>query len=171
VTDSEKRANDFLNGARLQWSALVELVRTIPPREIEKAAKALASGAGVDHKALYRKMQAINLAMAEKMTNEEIISASQRKILGKYIQTKRAERTEPLVRMSWLVSPELKKEVERGLWNVGLALGTNRSENIWEFVGSQMNQWSEEEIKHSAGMYAQAPSHKDRQANTNTASR
>ena len=151
MTETEKHAQAFVSNSQNGWSDLVALVRDIKPREIHQASKVLAKAAGIGHATLKRKMEAINHAMGLGKTNEEIIAAGQKKIMGAFVANQKGKRTEKLVKMTWLVSPELRDEVERGLWNVGQALRSIRNEDVWQFLASQMNTWSEEEIRHSAG--------------------
>lgn len=152
MTELEQSANGFLLSSKSQWKQLVKIVRETKPRDLDRAARALASGAGVGKPTLLRKMNAINAQMAQGKSDEEIILMGQERVVGALIKAKKAERYEEQVRICWMVSPELKQAITEEFWRIGKVLGIRTQEHLWTYLVSQMCQWTEIELLHSAGM-------------------
>ena len=148
---ADRSANAYVVSKREGFSNLVEIVRETLPKNLAQAARVLAKASHTGAASTLRTMQAINTAMASGKSNEEIVEAGQEKIVGAYIKDKKARREEPLVKLSFLISPDLKEQVIEEFYRVGHILGTPRQEDFLTWLVAEMSSWTEEEILHSAG--------------------
>jgi len=149
--DIEQNANQFVANAKGQWTELVKLARNTTPRNRAQAARSLAEAAGVGKSTLLRKLEALHAAMAAGLEDEELIAKGQRWTLAKFIADKRNGRDDEQVVLKWLVSPENRDAAHENFWRIGKILSFTTSDQLWAFLNSQMEQWSDEEIKHAAG--------------------
>lgn len=148
---ADRSANAYVVSKREGWSNLVEIVRATLPKNLAQAARVLSKASGVGAASTLRAMQAINYGMAMGLTNDQIIEAGQEKIVGAFIKEKKARREEPLVKLSFLISPDLKEQVVEEFYRVGTILGTPRQEDFLTWLVAEMSSWTEAEILHSAG--------------------
>ena len=151
ATELESAATGFVNGSRSQWAELVRIARATLPRNLAQAAKVLAKQAGVGRKGVEVSLKAINRAMAEGLADAQLIEMGREKVIGRYVQGKRSERVDGLVCLTWKIAPELRDDVQREVWRIAQVLGMRTSDQFWEFMLSQMSQWTTDEIRHAAG--------------------
>ena len=151
MADKEQSANLYVRLKRQTFRHLVEVVRETPPKEIPKAAKVLASAAGSGASTVQRVMEAISKAQQDGYSIEQIIELGQSKVMSNYVKERKKRQYEPLVRMSFMVSPQTKAMIEAELVRIGGILKHRRFEQTLEWLGAQMSQWSRLEVQHADG--------------------
>ena len=93
MTNLEASATRFVSQTKGQWAELVRTARKTLPRDRESTARALAEASGIGKSNLVRKIEAIHAAMAEDYSDDAIISMGQKRVLGKFVEAKKRERT------------------------------------------------------------------------------
>jgi hypothetical protein len=151
VSDKAHNANQFISNSRSQWSNLVHLARETPPNQRDNAAVNLARAAGVGKSTLKRKLEAIHMAQAAGLPDEQLIQMGQAAVIGKFVKDKSAARDDEQVVLKWLVSPQIRDDVHRLFWNIGKTLGRKTSEELWDFILGVFLDLGPEEIHHLAG--------------------
>jgi hypothetical protein len=151
MSSIERNAQAFVSNARAQWKELVAVARATSPKNRQQAAAALSQAAGVGKSTLLRKLEAIHAAQQSGTTDERLIELGQARVLATFVKAKREARDDAQVSLRWMVAPELRDGAVEQFYRIGKLLGMTTSNEVWTFMLSQMVQWSDEEILHSAG--------------------
>lgn len=139
-------ANAFVSNAKAQWVSLVKTARSIKPKERDDAARSLSIAAGVGKSTLKRKLEALHMAMNNGLSDEKLIEMGQRAVMAKFIQDKRAARTDEQVVLKWLVAPDIRDHAVANSVRVGRLLGFTTSNQYWAWLNAQIENSSDEEI-------------------------
>lgn len=151
MTELERIGEGFVTNSRSQWAALVGLARKVSPAGRDDLARTLATAAGVGKSTLRRKIEAIHEGMKAGLTDDKLIEMGQSAVMGKFVKDKKAERTEDLVVLKWMVASDLKRAVQEEVWRIAQILGLKTSDEFWSFFHAVMVGWTKEEIEHLAG--------------------
>lgn len=149
---TEESANRFVSSSKGQWSELVRVARSTPPRARTQVARTLAEAAGVGKSTLARKLEALHMAMNSGLTDEELIQRGQRWCLAKFVTDKRNGRQDEQVVLKWMVSPELRDAAIANSVRVAKILHFTTSNEYWSWLNAQVELATDEELKHAAGM-------------------
>ncbi len=149
---TDESANRFVSSAKGQWSELVRVARSTPPRARTQVARTLAEAAGVGKSTLCRKLEALHMAMNSGLTDDELIRRGQRWVMAKFVTDKRNGRQDSQVCLKWLVSPELRDAAVLNSVRVARLLKFTTSNEYWAWLNAQIELATDEELQHSAGM-------------------
>ncbi len=152
MTDLAKCAERFVNGSQTQWSELVEIALALKPGQVQKAAERLGKLAQVSPKTVKQKLLAIRLAREAGNTPDQIKQTGASAVLGLFVKTKNAARTDKQVLLSWKVAPELRDAAHAETLRIAQVLGFTTSNELWTWLTAQLATTTDEELLHSAGM-------------------
>ena len=144
-------ANKFVDSAKEQWRALVELAILTPANHRRQQAATLASASGVGKSNLERKFEAIHEALKAGVSVSEVIDRGQRWTLAKYVSDKKNGRQDPQVVLKWLVSPQIREDAQALFTRIGDVLKLKTPDEKWSYVLGVFADSTEEELWHQAG--------------------
>lgn len=150
MTDLAKSAERYVNGSLSRWTELVNIAIALKPKQLEKAAVRLAKLAGESAKTMRQKINAIRLASVENSA-ADIKAAGQAKTIATYVKAKNGARTDKQVLLGWKVAPELRDAAHEQALRVATLLKFTTSNEFWQWLNAQLENTSDEEIRHSAG--------------------
>lgn len=157
MSDSSNILNELLASAasamRSDWERLVAIgTKLAKDRDsVDQVATSLSRAGKIGADSLKRKLVAIQHMQNRGYSEIEIAAMGQAIVLAQFQKEKVTEQREKMTRLCFLIPGSQKESVQAELDRVRRVLGLSSSEQLFDFIISQLQQASDEDLKHSAG--------------------
>lgn len=135
---------------RSEWSTLVELTLALPEDHVKAVAGGLSVHTKVGVDSIERKMNSVRHAASLGFSADDIIAAGQEKTVSTYLKSRRQEKYSDVVRMQFEVPGFLRELISQDLARIKKTLGIATSEDLFDFLHSVFENWTDEEIRQLA---------------------
>lgn len=149
MTRGELAANEYVKHSRDGWANLVWTV-VDSDGNIDATCKALASSTGRDWRGIQQQFRAIQWALANSLSIDEIIFRGSKWIVAEHKKSK--PKREAYVRMSYMVTPELEFSIHKLIAEHCRILQIKDTQTYWEWWYAEAVTWTPQQLRHSAGM-------------------
>jgi hypothetical protein len=138
---------------RSQWQQLVEIAFALSRDrgDVDQVSHQLARASGQSEDSIKRKILAIQHAQGLSFSEEDVTKMGQTKVLSEYGKSKKQNKYEDMVWIRFQLPGSQKEIVTQQFERVKKVLGLKTSEQLFDFLIAQLQQTSEDELRHAAG--------------------
>ena len=136
-----------------QWQQLVTIAFALSRDrgDVGQVSHTLARASGTSEDSIKRKIIAIQYAQSRGHSEEVVVKMGQTRVLSEYGKSKKQEKYEQMVNLTFKVPGSVRETVLVEFDRVKRILGISTSEQMFDFIVSQLRASTDDELRHAAG--------------------